>query len=916
MWQLIKKVVKKKTSSALHHSPVKYAQDLVETWSQQSSVHSLPSHIQELLSSQKTRRALHLSAALLRKDEEEDIPITKDELRRALASSRASAPGDDGITYSVLRLLLKVTDDPLLHLYNLCLRHGYVPQGWTKSLIVPVPKPGTDKFRPISLTSCFCKVLKRILLNRLMYRLQDKLSSRLYGFLPQRSTHHCLLELYTRLSSTSLVAFIDLKSAFDIANPDVILDQLVDFGISGNLLRWIRGYLSNRSSYVLFKGSCSTRKCFGLGTPQGGVLSPFLFKILMHRLISQLPAIPGTTITCYADNICIHSNSPEDLQRLLHLLFESTSSCGLIISPEKSRIFSLLNPRTLPEFLVGPSIIPFCTQYLYLGAPARVHPTVPARQRVHPIVQELLTRLQRRLEPLHWLTNNAAGVSIPVARNIYTAFIRSVVDYLSPTFSQLSKTALDPLEKFQNKAMRCILGCPMSTRIANMQQELHLLPLVERIYANVTFFTVKCLHSSSLAQHYAGLINMSLDPNSRPPQLRPGGCALIRNVCRDLRRLDINVPQEEVDHGPPPWQIPPLAVSYTPTCRRDLPCQQKQLALETIDKVRSSIPASHTLYIDGSLQIDGTAGCAVFSPTMEPPYGGWTGRRLQDWSSSTSCELHGLLDAVSLLLRTRSNGLVICDSQSALRALSSPKPEARSLVNQILRHLVTAIEHALVIHFIWIPSHVGVTANEVVDRLAKAACRFVLPAADVSPATLSYYKRRIRASAHLSTTRRRNAERPASVSIQHYDHFASHPYKYRRRGLLVRRHNVVAARLRLGYRPVWQVGESEDVPQYSSSIILQTRPPQQREFWCAIFFEKSRDENPYFSIYYIRSQLSLILLSFALFNDYGISPGESDFEIGKFSFMTRIRILYEMLLATKARIKALRSGGHRAGDEL
>lgn len=305
MWRLIRKALKKKTPSALHHSLVQYAQDLVKAWSQQASVQSLPSYVQEVLSSQKIRRALRLSAALLKKDEEEDIPITKDELCYALVRRKATAPGDDGITYSALRLLLKVPGDPLLQLYNLCLRHGYVPQDWTKRLIVPVPKHGTDKFIPISLTSCFCKVLERVLLNRLMYRLQDKLSPSLYGFLPQCSTHHCLLELYTRLSSTSLVAFVDLKSAFDIANPDVILDQLVDFGICGNLLRWIRGYLSNRSSYVLFEGACSTPKCFGLGTPQGGVLSPFLFNILMHRLISKLPDIPGTTITCYADDISL-----------------------------------------------------------------------------------------------------------------------------------------------------------------------------------------------------------------------------------------------------------------------------------------------------------------------------------------------------------------------------------------------------------------------------------------------------------------------------------------------------------------------------------------------------------------------------------------------------------------------------------
>ena len=78
--------------------------------------------------------------------------------------------------------------------------------------------------------------MERLLLSRLMYRIQDRLSPRLFGFLPQRSTHHCLVDLYSRLSQDSVVAFIDLKSAFDIANRDIILDQLVEFGILKNLL--------------------------------------------------------------------------------------------------------------------------------------------------------------------------------------------------------------------------------------------------------------------------------------------------------------------------------------------------------------------------------------------------------------------------------------------------------------------------------------------------------------------------------------------------------------------------------------------------------------------------------------------------------------------------------------------------------
>ena len=101
------------------------------------------------------------------------------------------------------------------------------------------------------------------------------------------------------------------------------------------------------------------------------------------------------------------------LQHFLHSLYDSTSLCGLIISLDKSCIFTLLNPRTLPAFTMGNSVIPVCTQYVCLGAPVTILSSTPARPPVHPVVQDLLTRLQLRLTPLRWLLNNSTGVSIP-----------------------------------------------------------------------------------------------------------------------------------------------------------------------------------------------------------------------------------------------------------------------------------------------------------------------------------------------------------------------------------------------------------------------------------------------------------------------------------------------------------------------
>ncbi|KAK7073878.1 hypothetical protein SK128_008860, partial [Halocaridina rubra] len=102
------------------------------------------------------------------------------------------------------------------------------------------------------------------------------------------------------------------------------------------------------------------------------------------------------------------------------------------------------------------------------------------------------------------------------------------------------------------------------------------------------------------------------------------------------------------------------------------------------------------------------------------------------------------------------------DSQSALCALSSLKPEARNLVNRILRQLATAFEHSFVVHFLWIPSHIGILAKDMISLLTKIACGLPLPAAYVSPVSLSLYMWKIHAAAHLSILNCRNTEQPLS----------------------------------------------------------------------------------------------------------------------------------------------------------
>ena len=87
------------------------------------------------------------------------------------------SPGPDNITNEMLQHLGNSALKVLINIFNLSWKNGQVPQCWKEATMVPILKRGKNKtkapsYRPISLTSCVCKTMERIVNQRLQMYLE------------------------------------------------------------------------------------------------------------------------------------------------------------------------------------------------------------------------------------------------------------------------------------------------------------------------------------------------------------------------------------------------------------------------------------------------------------------------------------------------------------------------------------------------------------------------------------------------------------------------------------------------------------------------------------------------------------------------------------------------------------------------
>ena len=94
------------------------------------------------------------------------------------------------------------------------------------------------------------------------------------------------------------IIYMDFQKAFDSVSHKRLLHKIDHYGISGNLLRWTDGFLSNRRQCVVLSGNTSNWQDVKSGVPQWSILGHLLFLIY----VNNLPQSTSSQVFLFADD--------------------------------------------------------------------------------------------------------------------------------------------------------------------------------------------------------------------------------------------------------------------------------------------------------------------------------------------------------------------------------------------------------------------------------------------------------------------------------------------------------------------------------------------------------------------------------------------------------------------------------------
>ena len=668
-------------------------------------------------------------------------PFEIGELKRALNNTKTTSPGPDGISYDLITKLNPEKQCQLLEIFNY-FWHSNIPDQWKQSITIPIYKHGKhpsspDSYRPISLTNCLCKVFERMAALRLRKFLETNqlIDPNQCGFRPGFSTYDpiCKLEKDIRTAfierKSTLAVFIDIAQAYDTVWHEGLLQKIKALGLEGNLPLFIQNFISNRSTMTRIDTVLSSPHFSDRGVPQGSVISPLLFLIMINDITKQL----GPTIqhSLFADDCAIwvtskdHLENHNNMQAALKTITDWTQKWQLSISTAKTKaVYFSYGTKNPPPLKLLNDEIEYVTKMRYLGV------LFDRRLTWKHHIEHVKEKCNGDIRLLRVISHQGWGADAETMRNLYRTLTLPKITYASFIYSTASKTNLTKLDRIQYAASRIILGALKCTITEKLEIACDLMPLEIKRKEEMMLYTNRVLGNFN---HPLRRQILEYPPNLHGYQSRP--LPVIGRTMKELYHMELC-----------PNTVSSMDYSLKLTTRNlkindSLSKQKKDQLNDFIWRIlfknlEKEYDHCEKIFTDGSKQGEG-AGAAVWSTKFNIM------ARLPPECSILTCELFAIYSAVLFIRGSGKETAIFTDSMSSIQSLKLHYNSKHPLIHKIAEEIEN---NEKTIHLIWVPSHVGIPGNCHADELAKKTLslgtitKINLPNPDVKRIIKQYYK--------------------------------------------------------------------------------------------------------------------------------------------------------------------------------
>lgn len=439
-------------------------------------------------------------------DTDDNISLSLDEVnidvtsvRVALSHLKDTAAGPDEIPAVFFKRLAYSLGVPLAIVFQHSLHQAVIPDAFRLAKVIPLYKGKGEKnaassYRPISLTAVACKVLERIVADKIRIFLTGNklICPQQHGFMSSRSTTTNLLSCdaviarHLNNGSSCDVILLDFARAFDKVPHDILSRKLLNIGIKGKLHEWLMNFLSGRSQYVSYQSVSSSPVPVTSGVIQGSVLGPLLFTIFINDLPS---AISTVSMWLFADDAKLVGEASTDEQCVaiqcdLEAIHEWSVRNKLFLCLPKNQCLHIGKKNRRKSYLISGTSLSVVDKCIDLG-----------------IVRNSSFTYDDHIASVISKASRAAGMiyrafsirSVAFLVKLFNTYVLPIVEYASPVWSPAGVGLIDDLERVlrrYTKRLPLLRDCSYGERL----QRLNMVTLQDRRRKADLMIAYKILH--------------------------------------------------------------------------------------------------------------------------------------------------------------------------------------------------------------------------------------------------------------------------------------------------------------------------------------------------------------------------------------------------------------------------------------